>query len=111
MSFKPKVQVQNDESDNSDEEGEQQQPKQSRSRQKTTFFNYSKLGQPSVNAMITHKQKSFYARPEQHDLYKLWLQQLWTEGFITDIMIKNPQRFECTHPCHSYNDPFMMNTR
>ena len=101
VSFKQKVVVQNDESEDSDESDDERQLRQPRARRKTTFFNYAKLGQPSVNALSTQRQ-SFYIPPKQHDQYQQWLQQLWTEGFITDMLLKNQQDPLRTYISHSY---------
>ena len=50
-----------------------------RARRKPTTLNYGRLGTPSINSVQVNNQSASY---------KMWLQQLWMIGLITDHIIK-----------------------
>ena len=71
------VRPDNESSDSEEEECQQQ--RQPRVRRQTKRLNYNKFGNPSVHVIETSKPP---------DMYRLWLNQLWTIGFITDLWMK-----------------------
>ena len=89
-----KPQKDSDDSD-SDEETDTPTPVKTlptRTRHKTQTLNYRKLGTPTLNSI----HANYHRKPPEATSsfrsntspYRMWLQQLWTVGFITDRLIK-----------------------
>ena len=58
-----------------------------RNRRNTEKFNYSRLGNPTINAIHTSTDQS-HKHYKQSVEYKTWLQQLWMVGWLTDQLLK-----------------------
>ena len=81
-------QHESDDDSNSDEEQhDYQQQRTPRIRSKPSRLTYNQLGRPSVNTIEVHKQT--------HYQHKVWLEQLWNLGYLTDLLIK--QRYSRSH--------------
>ena len=77
-----------DESSNSDEEESVPKLRTPRVRKKPTRLQYKQLGKPAVNSLTVQ---------QSNDSYRTWLEQLWTLGYLTDLLIK--QHYSKTKQC------------
>ena len=82
-----------DVSSNSDEEESVQKHRNSRIRNRPTRLNYKHLGKPAVNSLTVIRQNN----------YRTWLEQLWTLGYWTNLLIKQQystvKPLYISHPC------------
>ena len=72
-------------------------PRSQRNRQKKSRLQYSTLGNPTDNILQTV--------PKEPDSYRVWLQQLWNLGFMTDLLIK--QRFATRCLLHEHKSKIL----
>jgi hypothetical protein len=68
-----------DKDSDSDEEESVPKPQTPRIRKKPTRLQYKQLGQPAVNSLTVN---------QSNVSYRMWLEQLWTLGYLTNILIK-----------------------
>ena len=54
------------------------------------MLTYNRLGEPSVSSIEESHRNSGLLNEQQSATFirKLWLQQLWMMGYITDILVK-----------------------
>ena len=95
-----------DEEESSHSEGEErvQEQRTARVRKKPTRLNYDGLGKPTVNAI------SITTSNRNNKNYRIWLEQLWTLGYLTDLLMK--QQYSTTKPLyikHSYKQTYVHN--